>query len=115
MAGNLGLLDDCCLSSRLSLKCLGASSVRPAAGGASNVAVVPGAVTAAGACSGSCRGELVAVKLAEVVGHHQQAPLGAHFDPASPVEAVDAVVVLGVAEQRLDGLSASSVEPPAVL
>src|SRR5205085_7853873 len=59
--------------------------------------------------------ELVAVELAEVVGHHQQSPLGAHLDPAAPVKAVDAVVVLGVAEQRLDGLCAFAVEPLAEL
>jgi hypothetical protein len=59
---------------------------------------------AGGAGSDPRGGELVAVKLAEVVGHHQQSPLRAHLDPAPPVKPVDAVVVLGVAEQRLDGL-----------
>src|SRR5215211_3666282 len=68
-----------------------------------------------GAGSGPHGGELVAVKLVEVVGHHQQSPLEAHLGAASSVEAVDAAVVLGVAEQRLDRLFAFSIALVAVL
>ena len=68
-----------------------------------------------GRVSGRHGGELVAVNLGEVVGHHQQSPLEADFGPAAPVEPVDAAVVLGVAEQRLDGLFALSIALMAVL
>src|SRR4029450_486488 len=79
------------------------------------VFVVGSAVTAWGRSSGPHGGELVAVNLGEVVGHHQQSPLEAPLGAASSVEAVDAVVVLGVAEQRLDGLFAFSIPLMAVL
>ena len=72
-------------------------------------------MTAWGPGSGPHDGELVAVNLGEVVGHHQQSPLEAHLGAASSVEAVDAAVVLGVAEQRLDGLFALSIPLMAVL
>ena len=77
--------------------------------------VVGSAVTVWGPGSGRQDGELVAVSLAEVVGRHQQSPLEAHLDPASSVEATDAAVVLGVAEQGLDGLFAFSIPVVAVL
>jgi hypothetical protein len=50
-----------------------------------------------------------AVNLVEVVGHHQQSSLEPHLGSASSVEAVDAAVVFGVAEQRLDRLFAFSI------
>jgi hypothetical protein len=62
-----------------------------------------------GAGSVPHRGELVAVNLVEVVGHHQQSSLEPHLGSASSVEAVDAAVVFGVAEQRLDRLFAFSI------
>jgi hypothetical protein len=58
-------------SSRLSLK--PSPVVRAGDGGwvVRNVLVVDGGVTAGGLFSGRCGGELVAVKLAEVVARHQ--------------------------------------------
>ena len=68
-----------------------------------------------GAGSGRHGGELVAVNLGEVVGHHQQSPLEAHLGSASSVKAGDAAVVFGVAEERLDGLFAFSIALMAVV
>jgi len=85
-------------------------------GGCAALAVfVVGSAVTVGAGSGPRDGELVAVNLVEVVGHHQQAPLEAHLGPASSVESVDAAVVFGVAEQRLDCLFALSIPLLAVL
>src|SRR3954470_2156547 len=78
------------------------------------MAVVLDCVIAAG-CLGPGGGELVAVKLGQVVARHQESPLGAHLGPAASVKSVGAVVVFGVAEQRLDRLLACAIEPPAVL
>ena len=77
--------------------------------GAVAVFVVGSAVSVWGPGPAPHDGELVAVSLVEVVGHHQQSPLEAHLGPASSVEPVDAAVVLGVAEQRLDRLFAFSI------
>src|SRR5688500_10483621 len=96
-----------CMSSRLSHRPVGRSGLAGAGGGRwGDLLRWPTVVPPEGPRSGSRGGDLVAVNLGEVVGHHQQAPLGAYFDPASPLESVDAVVVFGVAEQRLDGLCA---------
>ena len=51
----------------------------------------------------------MAVALEEVVGGGDQAPLGPDGGSAASVEAVDAAVVFGVGEDRLDELSATSV------
>ena len=72
-------------------------------------------LSAGGGRLGRQSGCLVVVELGEVVGHHVQSSLGAGFDPASSEESGDALVVLGVAEHRLDGLASFSVSLAAVL
>jgi hypothetical protein len=59
--------------------------------------------------------ERVAVKLEEVVGGGDQAPFRADGGPASSLEAIDATVVLGLAEHGLDHRLALPVEPDAAL
>jgi hypothetical protein len=65
--------------------------------------------------SGGGGGELVLVKLQEVVGRADQAPFGPNGGPASSVKAVSATVELGVGEHRLDKLVSLSVELAAVV
>ena len=110
-AGNL-----LCIGRRLSLKGVGARGEDDGGECAAVTAFVVGsAVTVWEPGLGPHDGEPVAVKLVEVVGHHQQSPLEAHLGSASSVEAVDAVVVLGVAEQGLDRLFAFSIPVMAVV
>jgi hypothetical protein len=59
---------------------------------------------------GAERGDVVAVELGQVVGCHQQPPLGPHCDRASSVKSGDQPVVLGVSEHGLDHLDPSAVE-----
>jgi hypothetical protein len=95
---------------------LGPMLVGEAGGSAvGDVPAVCDGLSAEGLVSGRHGGELVTVSLGEVVGHHQQSPLKVHLGAASSVEAVDAAVVLGIAEQRLDGLFAFSIPLVAVL
>jgi len=74
-----------------------------------------GRVSPPRACLGPFGGYLVAVNLGEVLGHHHQSPLGAHFDPASSVKADDTLVVFGVTERRFGGLFAFLVPLPSVV
>src|SRR5262245_38670247 len=59
--------------------------------------------------------ERVAVKLEEVVGGGDQPPFRADGGAASSLEAIDATVVLGLAEHGLDHRLALPVEPAAAL
>jgi hypothetical protein len=76
--------------------------------------VVGSAVAAWGPGSGPHDGELVAVNLGQVVGHHQQSPLEAHPDPASPGKRSTKPLSWS-AEQRLDRLFALSIPLVAVV
>ena len=67
-------------------------------------------VAAAPPFSGGLGGDVVLVELEEVVGGGDQAPFGADGGSASSVEAGEAAVVFGVAEQGLDQVLALAVE-----
>lgn len=57
----------------------------------------------------------VLVELDEVVGGRHEPPFGAGGGSAAAVEAGEAAVVFGVAENRLDQLLALLVEPASLL